>query len=132
MLGDLGVAERTLRAGQRLPADGQGQLIGGRDQLCLQAGAFVAALQLPGRSDSGVCGWHSHLLVARCVAKGDGRSGLGSGPSSVWLKIGPGKDRLNGQREKFRNIAGVVHTLDAMNKHGIHGIQPMQRIPAAL
>src|SRR5437660_2156430 len=38
----------------------------------------------------------------------DGRSGIGPAPSSVWLKIGPGEDRLNGQRGAFRDIAGVV------------------------
>jgi len=116
MLRDLGVAGRTVPARQRLPADGQRQLIGGRDQLCLQAGAFAAALQMPGRSSPGMRDWHGHLRVARSVVEGDGCSGIGPEPSSVWLKIGPGKDRLNGQRRVFRDIAGVVHATNAINR----------------
>src|SRR6266851_4261222 len=122
------VAGRTVRARQRLPADVQRQLVGGRDQLCLQAGAFVATLQRPGQSVPRVRGWHGNLLAARSIEKGDGRSGLRPAPSSVWLKIRPGKDRLNGQRGVFCEIAGVVHTFDTRHHVWMPGIHRMHRI----
>jgi hypothetical protein len=48
-------------------------------------------------------------------SEGDGRSGVGLAPASVWLKIWPGKDRLNGQRRVFRDIAEVVYSSNAAN-----------------